>query len=156
MYTVAEKGPVAARNQLSINPKHTLDDCPRPDILVVPGGFGTRREMHNQPLIDWIEDTASEAELVLSVCTGALLLAKAGLLDGLSATTHWAAIDLLKETAPRTTVCPDQRFVDNGRVIVSAGVAAGIDMCFHVLSRLLGEEMARETARYVEYPWRVT
>jgi transcriptional regulator GlxA family with amidase domain len=112
--------------------------------------------MHNQPLIDWIEDTASEAELVLSVCTGALLLAKAGLLDGLSATTHWAAIDLLKETAPRTTVCPDQRFVDNGRVIVSAGVAAGIDMCFHVLSRLLGEEMARETARYVEYPWRVT
>ena len=109
--------------------------------------------MHNSALVGWVVQASAQAELVLSVCTGALLLAKAGLLDGLEATTHHGAIDLLRQTAPQTTVHPDRRFVDNGRVVCSAGIAAGIDMSLHVVSRLLGREVAEKTARQMEYPW---
>jgi transcriptional regulator GlxA family with amidase domain len=155
VYTVAEKaGPVLARNQLSINPHFTILDCPPPDILLVPGGRGTRREMHNAVLIDWIKDRAQHAELVLSVCTGALLLARAGLLEGLMATTHHGALDELKAVAPNAIIRPDRRFVDNGQVILSGGISAGIDMAFHVVSRLLGRDAALETATYMEYDWR--
>lgn len=155
VYTVAEKpGAVLARNQFSVNPRHTFADCPPPGILIVPGGWGTRREMNNSKVIDWIRVIAPNAELVLSVCTGALLLAKAGLLDGLKATTHRGALDLLRETAPKTAVLDDQRVIDNGKIVVSAGVSAGIDAAFHVVARLLGKEEAAETARYIEYDWR--
>jgi transcriptional regulator GlxA family with amidase domain len=157
VFTVAEKtGPVLTRGGLSVNPHHRLVDCPRPDLLLVPGGQGTRREMHNAVLIDWIKARSSEAELVLSVCTGALLLAKAGLLDGLEATTHHRAIDLLRQTAPNTVIPAARRFVDNGRVICSAGIAAGIDMSLHVVGRLLGKEIAEKTARQMEYPFEAT
>jgi transcriptional regulator GlxA family with amidase domain len=152
--TVAEKvGPVLTRGGLSVNPNHRLLDCPQPDLLLAPGGQGTRKEMHNPALIDWIRQTSSKAELVLSVCTGALLLAKVGLLDGLEATTHHGAIALLRQTAPNTTVHADRRFVDNGRVICSAGIAAGIDMSLHVVSRLLGQEVGVRTAQQMEYAW---
>jgi len=155
VYAVAERpGPVLARNQLSVSPRYTLVDCPPPDILVVPGGRGTRREMNNAGLIEWIKTTAARAEFVLSICTGALLLAKAGLLDSLKATTHHGALDLLREVAPNTTIFDNQRVIDNGKIIVSAGVSAGIDAAFHVIARLLGEEEAMETARYMEYDWR--
>src|SRR5215470_17274147 len=153
VFTVAERpGPVLTRGGLSVNPHHRLADCPRPDLLLIPGGQGTRKEMHNPVLIDWIRRVAESAELLLSVCTGALLLAKAGLLDGLEATTHHGAIDLLRQTAPKSTVHAERRFVDNGRVICSAGIAAGIDMSLHVVSRLLGSEVAEKTARQMEYP----
>lgn len=156
VYTVAEKdSPVFARNRLSVNPHFTIHNCPKPDILIIPGGFGTRREMHNQIVIDWIKEKSFNAELILSVCTGSLLLAKAGLLEGLSATTHHSAIDLLRETAPNTKIEPDRRFIDNGRVIISAGVAAGIDMSFYVVGKLLGRDTAIETARYIEYDLRM-
>lgn len=152
--TVAEKaGPIRTRGGLSVNPHHRLADFPQPELLLVPGGQGTRQEMHNAALIDWIRQTASKSELVLSVCTGALLLARAGLLDGLQATTHHGAIDLLRRTAPETVVHADRRFVDNGRVICSAGIAAGIDMSLHVVGRLLGPEVAAKTAKQMEYPW---
>jgi len=157
VFTVAEKpGPVLTRGGLSVNPHHRLPDCPQPDLLLVPGGQGTRQEMNNAVLTDWIKARSQEAELVLSVCTGALLLAKAGLLDGLEATTHHGAIDLLREVAPKTTVHADRRFVDNGQVICSAGIAAGIDMSLHVVARLLGREVAEQTARQMEYPWQPT
>ena len=152
--TVAEKaGPVVTRGGLSVNPHHRIADSPQPDILLVPGGQGTRKEMHNPVLIDWLKQASVKAELVLSVCTGALLLAKAGLLDGLEATTHHGAIDLLRQTASSMRVHADRRFVDNGRVVCSAGIAAGIDMSLHVVSRLLGREIAVKTARQMEYPW---
>ena len=152
--TVAERaGPVLTRGGLSVNPHRRLADCPPPDVLLVPGGQGTRKEMHNAALTDWIKARSQEAELVLSVCTGALLLAKAGLLDGLEATTHHGAVDLLREVAPRAEVHADRRFVDNGRVVCSAGIAAGIDMSLHVVGRLLGAEVAAKTARHMEYPW---
>ncbi len=151
--TVAESAtPVLTRGGLSINPHHRLLDCPQPDVLLVPGGQGTRKEMHNPTLIEWIKQVSTMAELVLSVCTGALLLAKAGLLDGLEATTHHGAVELLRPTAPTTMVHADGRFVDNGRVVCSAGIAAGIDMSLHVVSRLLGREVAEKMARQMEYP----
>jgi len=151
--TVAEKSPIAARNGLSVNPAYRLETCPPAEILLVPGGWGTRREMHNARLVEWVRQRAAAAELVLSVCTGALILGQADLLDGLEATTHHGAIELLKETAPRCTVTPERRFVDNGRVITSAGISAGIDMSLHIVARLLGMPIAEETARYMEYRW---
>ncbi len=153
VFTVAESaGPVLTRGGLRVNPHHRLADCPRPDLLLVSGGQGTRKEMHNPALIDWIKARSQEAELVLSVCTGALLLGKAGLLDGLEATTHHEALDLLRETAPNAMVPAHRRLVDNGRVVCSAGIAAGIDMGLHVVARLLGQEVAEKAARQMEYP----
>src|SRR5436305_9029158 len=135
--TVAERvGPVVTRGGLSVNPHRRLGDCPQPDVLLVPGGQGTRKEMHNPALIEWIRQASGKAELVLSVCTGALLLAKASLLDGLEATTHHGAIDLLRQTAPKTTVHAGLRFVDTGRVVCSAGIAAGVGVSLSVVSRL--------------------
>ncbi len=152
VYTVAqERRPVLARNGLSVNPVYSFADCPQPDILLIPGGYGTRREMNNTAMVDWITRHAEGCELVLSVCSGALLLAHAGLLHGLRATTHHSALDELKIVAPPTCVVGRERIVDNGRVILSAGVAAGIDMAFHVVARLLGESVADETADYIEY-----
>jgi transcriptional regulator GlxA family with amidase domain len=152
VYTVAEKSPILTRGKLSVNPSYTLGQCPQPDILIVPGGSGTRQEMHNQSLIKWIRTCSEQAELVLSVCTGALLLAKAGLLEGLTATTHHGALDLLKVIAPNTTV-QHKRFVDNGRIILAAGISAGIDMSLYVVAKLLGEETAINTAQQMEYEW---
>jgi transcriptional regulator GlxA family with amidase domain len=164
VYTVAERAPVTARGGLNVEPDYLLENCPTPDIFLIPGGggytasgvpFGSRKEMHNPVLLEWIKKHNKSAELVLSVCTGSLILAKAGLLDGLSATTHWKAIDQLREVAPRTTIVDDQRWVDNGRVIASAGVSAGIDMSLHVLEKMLGKAVADETARYMQYDhWR--
>jgi transcriptional regulator GlxA family with amidase domain len=100
-------------------------------------------------------DKGTELELVLSVCTGALLLAKAGLLEGLAATTHHGAFELLEEIAPNTSVQRDRRIVDNGKIILSAGISAGIDMSLYVVAKLLGDDIAQETADYMEYDWRV-
>lgn len=156
VYTVAERmEPVLARNGLSVNPRYTIADCPPPDLLVIPGGLGARKEMHNPVVIEWIRRCAPPAELVLSVCTGALLLANAGLLDGLAATTHHSAFDLLRAAAPQTEVREGERFVDNGKLITSAGISAGIDMSLHVVARLLGAEVAGETAERMEYRWQV-
>jgi transcriptional regulator GlxA family with amidase domain len=154
VYTVAENtAPITTVNGLSVNPAFSLAQCPCPDILLIPGGVGTRTQLHNAILLDWISRQAREVEMLLSVCTGALLLGKAGLLDGLSATTHHTAIDLLKQIAPLATVREGQRFVDNGQVLLAAGISAGIDMSLYVVGRLLGAEQAAETATYMEYDW---
>ena len=153
VYTVAEKSPILARNSLSVNPTYTLENCLQPDILLVPGGYGTRREMNNPTIINWIQAQFPKVELMLSVCTGALILGKAGLLDGLSATTHFRAEDELRAAAPQTTVCMSERYVDNGKVITSAGISAGIDMALYTVGRLLGAEEAVETAHYMQYDY---
>lgn len=155
VYTVAEKlEPITTRNQLSVNPQYTIHDCPQPDILLVPGGQGTRREMNNPVLIDWIKGCSQKAKLILSVCTGALLLAKAGLLEGLTATTHHSAIELLEQVAPNTNIQTNKRFVDSGKIILSAGISTGIDMSLYVVAKLLGKEQALKTAQYMEYNWK--
>ena len=152
--TVAESlRPVTARGGLSINPSHSFATSVRPDVLVVPGGMGTRREMNNPTMLNWLKERAADAELVLSVCSGALLLAKIGLLDGSKATTHHAALEELRNINRTIEIDSSKRFIDNGRVIVSAGISAGIDMSLHVVARLLGKEQAMETANYMEYQW---
>jgi transcriptional regulator GlxA family with amidase domain len=154
VFTVAQSGePLLARNGLEVVPKHSFADAPPIDVLLVPGGQGTRPLIKDEAVLAWIRGRAESAELVLSVCTGALLLARCGLLAGLAATTHHMALDLLRELAPESQIRDDVRLVDNGRIVTSAGVAAGIDMSFHVLARLLGQETAAATARYIEYPW---
>lgn len=150
--TIAERqGTVRATGGLLVQPHHTIEDHPPLDILVVPGGYGTRREANNNRLLDWIAAQDASTELTTSVCTGAFLLAARGILDGLPATTHWASIERLRATHPTVEVREDVRFVDNGRVLTSAGISAGIDMALHVVGRLLGEDVARATAREMEY-----
>jgi len=123
------------------------------DLLVVPGGQGTRRERLNAPLLDWIAAQDRQTELTTSVCTGAFLLAERGILDGKRATTHWASVGWMRDQYPAVTMLDDVRYVDEGRVVTSAGISAGIDMSLHVVSRLHGEETAAWTARRMEYDW---
>ena len=152
VFTVSERGQtIRARNGLVVTPLHSFASAPRPDILLVPGGFGTRREMKNPVMLEWVAAQGAACEYLLSVCTGALVLACAGLLDGLAATTHHLAFTELRAVAPHTGIREGARIVDNGRVILSSGVSAGIDMSLHVVARLLGEDLALETARYMEY-----
>lgn len=164
VFTVAEHPRIIARNKLVVTPTHTFSSCPTPDIFLVPGGggydaggkpFGSRKEMDNPVMLNWVRHQAGKSELVLSVCTGALVLAKAGLLENLEATTHFLAVDTLREIAPTTKLSPEKRYVDNGKIILSAGVSAGIDMSFYVVEKLQGREVALESARYMQYDyWR--
>ncbi len=124
------------------------------DILIVPGGQGTRRERLNARLLDWIAAQDRQTELTTSVCTGAFLLAERGILDGKRATTHWASVEWMRGQYPAVTMLADARYVDEGRVVTSAGISAGIDMSLHVVSRLHGDETAAWTARRMEYDWK--
>jgi len=144
-------GTVRARNGLKVIPDYTVGDCPQPHILIVPGGWGTRPLLGNAALLEWIRNRSRAAEVTMSVCTGSLLLAKAGLLDGMQITTHHSAIEMLRELAPKSTVNPNARFHDNGSVLTSAGISAGIDCSLHLVGRLLGDEVAAATASHMEY-----
>jgi len=151
-YTVAETaGEIRCHNGLRVVPDHTFATCPPAAVLVVPGGFGTRALLQRPAAVEWLRGRAEQAEIVMSVCTGALVLARAGLLDGLHVTTHYEALDLLRTLAPRAIVDRGARFHDNGKILTAAGVSAGIDCALHVVARLLGAETAAETARYIEY-----
>ncbi|MEF3351868.1 DJ-1/PfpI family protein [Paenibacillus sp. GYB006] len=154
-YTVSEKSElVNTISSFTVAPKYNFSDCPKPDILVVPGGIGARTEMNNLELTSWIRRTSENSEIVLSICTGALLLAKANLLSGLKVTTNQRAMDLLVQVAPKDCeILRDVRYVDNGKIVMSAGVTAGMDASLHVVSKLLGEERAVETASRLEYGW---
>ncbi len=162
VFTVAEHAQISARNKLMIAPTYTFDNCPVADIFLIPGGggydadgkpFGSRKEMDNPVMLSWIKKNFDKAELVLSVCTGALILAKAGMLENLEATTHFMAVEALQKMAPTAKVSGEKRWVDNGKIILSAGVSAGIDMSFYVVSKLQGKEVALEAARYMQYDY---
>lgn len=151
VFTVAKTGgPVEATGGLRVIPDHNFASVPKIDILVVPGGFGTRALLEDSETLNWIRNISEQARLVTSVCTGALVLARAGLLANKQATTHWGALDLLADLDSSIDVQRDRRIVDDG-VVTSAGVAAGIDMSFAVVEKLFGREIADETARYIEF-----
>jgi transcriptional regulator GlxA family with amidase domain len=153
VYTVAATSePITSQRFVSIKPQYTISNCPKPDIIVLPGG-ATNIPLGDAKVIEWIKRASQDAEVTLSVCTGAFLLAKAGLLDGREATTHWGSIEGLKREAPKTVVRENVRFVDNGKIITAAGVSAGIDGALHVVVKLLGQQVASGTARYMEYRW---
>ncbi|MDI1251430.1 MAG: DJ-1/PfpI family protein [Lacunisphaera sp.] len=154
-FTVAETpGSIRARNGLKIVPDFTLENAPAPEVLIVPGGAGTRPLLKKPAVLEWIRQRARQAEIVASVCTGSLVLAQAGLLHNLRATTHYENFADLADLAPETEVVEDVRFTDNGQVLTAAGISAGIDLSLHLVSRLLGEPVATRTARYMEYHWR--
>jgi transcriptional regulator GlxA family with amidase domain len=145
------EGVVEATGGLRVIPDCTLETCPPLDILVIPGGWGIREEIHNEPVVAWIAQRGREVETLTSVCTGAMLLGQAGLLDGRRATTHWAALDWMRQSFPAVTVEEALRVVEDGWVITSAGISAGIDMALRVVGRYYGEMIARATARRMEY-----
>ncbi len=153
VYTVSQNGEmITARNGLKVNPDYSIKDLPPVDILIIPGGKGAREnEVKNDIIINWIRQQMKEVKLITSVCTGALLLAKAGLLDGLKATTHWASIQTFKKDFPNVEVMENVKFVDEGHIITSAGISAGINMSFHIVKNLLGVEVAEDTAKSMEY-----
>ena len=151
---IAEKlEPIVASGGLRVLPDYELDDCPPLDILVVPGGWGTRREINNNRLVDWIAKRGKEVETLTSVCTGAMLLGQAGLLEGMRATTHWRALDWMREMFPTVTVESNLHVVEDGRVLTSAGISAGIDMSLRVVARYYGDAVAKSTAQQMEYPF---
>jgi transcriptional regulator GlxA family with amidase domain len=151
VFTVARtKDEVVATGGLRVRPAYGFAEAPRIDLLVVPGGFGTRALLEDGETLDWIRRTAAASREATSVCTGSLLYAKAGLLKGRRATTHWGALDLLETLDAGVKVERALRVVDDG-IISSAGVASGIDMAFYVVERLHGKAVADETAHYIEY-----
>ncbi|HYL80226.1 MAG TPA: DJ-1/PfpI family protein [Candidatus Acidoferrum sp.] len=145
--------PVVTTGGMRVMPDAILDNCPPLDILVVPGGWGTRKEMGNSRLVGWIAERARQVEVLTSVCTGALLLGKAGSLDGRRATTHWRSLDLLRQLFPAVAVEEKLRVVDEGRIVTSAGISAGIDLALTIVARYHGESVAHATARHMEYPF---
>jgi transcriptional regulator GlxA family with amidase domain len=156
VFTIAESSRIIkARGNLLVQPHFTIDDHPPIDILVVPGGLGTRQEVNNPTIISWISSIAKASQLTTSVCTGSFLLGKAGLLEGKRVTTHWASLERMAQSYPTVKVEKAVRWVDEGNIVTSAGVSAGIDMSLHVLERLHGREVALTTAHQMEYDWRV-
>ncbi len=162
VFTVAQFETIEARNHLTIKPTYTIANAPKADIILIPGGggiradgtpFGSRREMNNSIVLKWVKEQAAHAKLVLSVCTGSLILGKAGLLEGFEATTHFKALDGLREISDRIQVKENVRFIDNGTVITSAGISAGIDMSLYTVGKLFGKEVADETAKYMQYDY---
>lgn len=152
VYTVSENQPeVRSFNGLVAKADYIFSDSPQADILVIPGGINPADQLTNEKVLNWIKEQSNHAEITLSVCTGTLLLAKIGLLKGLSATTHHMAYDLLVELAPDTNIEKGKRFIDNGKIITSAGVSAGIDSSLYVVSRLLGPEVAIRASKTMEY-----
>ena len=155
VYTVAENDkPIKSQGFVTITPQYTIENCPRPDILMIPGGNSTSVSK-SQKMMDWVKQVSQNTEHVMSVCTGAFVLARAGLLDGLEATTHHGAISALKRNHPNVKVRTDVRVVDNGKILTAAGVSAGIDGALHVVSKLRGQKVAQKTAEYMEYRWQV-
>ena len=143
--------PVVTTGGMRVIPDVTIDDCPPLDVLVVPGGMGTRTEIKNERLVAWIAARGKTVETLTSVCTGSMLLGQAGLLDGRHATTHWRALPWMRDAFPTVTVEEKLHVVEDGHVLTSAGISAGIDMALRVVARYHGEEVARATSRTMEY-----
>jgi transcriptional regulator GlxA family with amidase domain len=152
VFTVASTNePVTCAKGMRVLPDHTWDSAPRFDVLVYPGGVGTRRELADPEALERLRRLAEAGTLMTSVCTGALVFAAAGLLRGMAATTWWGRLGTLVELDPTIEARPDDRFVDTGEVVTAAGVSAGIDMALHLVARLHSVERAREVRRYIQY-----
>jgi transcriptional regulator GlxA family with amidase domain len=144
--------PVIGRGRFVVTPSYSIDDCPQPDILIIPGGYGTRPLLKHEKLITWIHGQSSRVEWLLSVCTGALLLAHAGLLKNCTATTHHTAFEQLKQLSPSTNVVGDKRFVQAApRIMTSGGISAGIDLSLHMVEMLVNAETRAAVVSEMEY-----
>ncbi len=152
VFTVAQsEGTITCAKGLRVLADHTWETAPAIDVLVYPGGRGTRSQVSDPAIAGWLGDLRDSGALLTSVCTGSLVFAGAGLLDDRPATTHWGSLEHLASLGSRITVRPDDRFVDTGDVITAAGVSAGIDMALHLVARLHSPDRAREVRRYIQY-----
>jgi len=152
IYTVADSlEPITCAKGLRVLADHTWEDAPAPDVVLWPGGMGTRPQLGDERVRERIRSLAASGALMTSVCTGALVYGDGGLLDGRPATTYWGSLDLLAMLGTDIRVDRESRFVDDGDVITAAGVSAGIDMALHLVRRLHSEERAREVRRYIQY-----
>ena len=153
VFTVADEARVVRANTgMLIQPNHTIDNCPPLSMLLIPGG-STSVILENPRLMAWISEQDKHVEHLVSVCTGAMVLATLGLLDGLEATTHCGRFDRLQEAAPNAVVRRDVRVADNGHIVTGAGVSAGIDLALHMIARLFGMQEANDVAEYMMYRW---
>lgn len=143
--------PVRCAKGLVVQAHHSYADAPPLEVLVYPGGRGTRPQLRDEAQLEWVRRRREEVPLMASVCTGSLVYAAAGLLSGRPATSHWASLDHLRELDPTIDLRPEERFVDDGDLITSAGVSAGIDMALHLVARLAGGDRAREVRRGIQY-----
>jgi transcriptional regulator GlxA family with amidase domain len=147
-----QKQLVAARGGLNFLPDFSIHSHPQLDVLIIPGGIVTA-ELEKEEVIDWIARISNSAKLTASVCTGAFLLGQAGLLEGKQATTHWEDLDDLRAMFPGIEVLPQTSWVDNGQIVTSAGISAGIDMSLHLVERLADRDLAVRTAHQMEFDW---
>ena len=153
VFLVSELGvPVRARGGFVVTPSFSIDHHPGLDVLIVVGGVHTA-EMTKTPVLEWISRTSIDVSYIASVCTGAFLLAEAGVISGIRVTTHWEDIPDLRVRYPDLTVIENQRWVDTGRIITSGGISAGIDMSLHLVNRIAGRALAVATARQMEFDW---
>jgi len=153
-WLVAEaREPVRARAGFTVVPDHAIGDHPALDVLVVPGGVH-EPELERPQVVSWIAGQARTARLVASVCTGAFLLARAGLLAGLEVTTHWEDCADLQRAFPELRVREGVRWIEHERIMTSAGISAGLDMSLRMVARFAGQELAERTARQMDYDWR--
>jgi transcriptional regulator GlxA family with amidase domain len=150
--TISPTGqPVRCAKGLRVIPDHSWESAPSVDVLVYPGGRGTRAHLDDDAVLGWVRELAGDGVLMTSVCTGSLVYAAAGLLDGRPATTHWASLELLATLGKDIDVHADGRFVDDGDIVTGAGVSAGIDLSLHLVARLHSSERARQVRRAIQY-----
>lgn len=153
VYLVSKtRTPIVSQGFIDVTPDYSIADSPKPDIIVLPGG-GSDNVMKDPEWLAWVKTSADDADHVLTVCTGAFIAGKLGLLDGHDVTTWYAAVPDLTKQFPNARVQPGRRFIDNGKVITTAGVSAGIDGALHLVARTLGRYVADRTAEYMEYAW---
>ena len=153
VFTVAEdQHPILARGGLQIIPNHSISDHPEINLLIIPGGIVTD-ELRKNDISSWILNSSNTADITASVCTGAFLLAKAGLLKSKRATTHWEDIDDLVSRFPDIEIKRNVRWVDEGQIVTAAGISAGIDMSLHLVSRVTNNKLAQLTAKQMEFDW---
>ncbi len=154
VYLISETNKqITAIGGLRLTPDVTITECPNLDLLIIPGGWGTRKESKNRILVNWIGNQFTNDRLIASVCTGSSLLGKAGLLDGRDATTHWRAFDFLQESAPKARILKNVRFTLIEPIFTSAGVSAGIDLALRIVSHFFGTNIGQATASHMEYPY---
>jgi len=152
VFTISENGNlITTVNGLKVQPEYSFDNHPPVDILVIPGGIGTKKEMNNSKTLSWVKTNYKTAEIVFSVCTGARILGSLGLLDGIESITHHEAISELKEIAPDTRINQTKRFIDNGKIMSSGGISAGIDLSLHIIGKKFGDDVKKQTMKYMEY-----
>lgn len=153
--TVSRDGAMIESNAgLALKPSHTFDNCPSPDIVVIPGGH-VNAAIEDSAAMAFLRNALRTSEVVMSVCNGAHILAELGALDGLTVTTHNGAISSLRQRAPKATVVDDRRWVDNGKIITAAGVSSGIDATLHLIARLHGDKVAHDVEQYIEFERRI-